>query len=41
VPRGRDVLFEMAEAALPHAVFAGVLDRIEARRGRPGEAAGA
>ena len=31
----------MAEAALPDAVFAGVLDRIEARRGRPGEAAGA
>ncbi len=29
---------QMTEAALPHAVFAGVLDRAMARRGRPAEA---
>ena len=36
---GRDALFQMAEAALPHAVFEGVLDGIKARCGRPAEAA--
>jgi len=41
VQHGRDALFQIAEAALPHAVFAGVLDGIKARRGRPAEAAGA
>jgi hypothetical protein len=39
VQHGRDALFQMAEAARPHAVFAGVLDRIKALRGRPAEAA--
>jgi hypothetical protein len=39
VQHGRDALFQLAEAAPPHAVFADVRDRIKARRGRPAEAA--
>jgi hypothetical protein len=39
VRHARSTIFQLAEAALPRAVFAGVLDRINGLRGPPAEAA--